>query len=120
MTELPRSSKYRTSPDEPVTAEEREQLTRRLNDAFSDGKLTQDEYSTKLDELYAAQHLGELVPVVEALPAVQAYNDPAIVQQVGRPGELSTARNGRQLTLVLGGGIAAIVILIVILLVVLL
>lgn len=120
MNELPRSSKYRSTPDEPVSDQERDQLTTRLNQAFADGKLTQEDYSAKLDELYVATKLGDLVPVVESLPAAQTYQDPAIVQQLGQPGELSTARNGRQMTLVLGGGVALAVIVIVILLVALL
>ncbi|WP_157683549.1 DUF1707 SHOCT-like domain-containing protein [Microlunatus soli] len=123
MNELPRSSKYRSSPDEQVSAQEREQLTRRLNEAFTAGKLTQDDYSARLDELYAAQRLGDLVPVVESLPAVQSYSEPAMVQQTGaqQPGELSVASsNGSRMTVALVGGIAAIVIILVILLLVLL
>lgn len=122
MNELPRSSKYRSSPEEQVSAQEREQLTQRLNDAFADGKLTQDDYSDRLDRLYAAQRLGDLVPVVESLPVVQAYAEPAMVQQSGgQPGEVSVASsNGSRLTIALVGGIAAIVIILVILLLVLL
>lgn len=122
MTELPRSSKYRSSPDEQVSAQEREQLTKRLNDAFADGKLTQDDYSSRLDALYAAQRLGDLVPVVESLPAVQSYTEPAMVQQAGgQPGEVSVpASNGSRMTVALVGGIAAIVIILVILLLILL
>lgn len=104
-----------------MSDEEREQLTRRLNNAFEAGKLSQDDYSARLDQLYAARKLGELVPVVESLPAVQTYADPAMVQQSGgRPGELATARDGSRMTVAVVGGIAAIVVVLIILLVILL
>ncbi len=64
-----------------MTSEDREQLSRRLNDAFTAGRLDQDDYSQRLDRLFAAQRLGELVPVVDGLPAVATYSDPAAVQQ---------------------------------------
>jgi hypothetical protein len=118
MSELPISSKYRSTPDAPVTDGEREQLTRRLNDAFAAGKLDQNAYSSHLDRLYAAQRLGELVPVVENLPAVPAYNDPEVVQQAsdGRPGEVSPARPANRLALAVIAAIVLIVIIIGILL----
>lgn len=118
MSELPISSKYRSTPDAPVTDVEREELTRRLNDAFAAGKLDQDAYSARLDQLYAAQRLGELVPVVQELPAVQTYADPAMVQQAaGRPGEVSTARSGNRLTVAVIAAVVLIAIIIAILLV---
>ncbi|QGN35080.1 DUF1707 domain-containing protein [Microlunatus sp. Gsoil 973] len=119
MSELPISSKYRSTPDAPVTDDEREQLTRRLNDAFAAGKLDQDTYSADLDRLYAAQRLGELVPVVEKLPSVQTYNNPDMVQQSAdvRPGEVSPARPANRLTIAVIAAIVLIVIIIAVLLV---
>jgi hypothetical protein len=117
VSELPISSKYRSTPDAPVTADEREQLTRRLNDAFEAGRLEQDDYSQRLDRLYAAQRLGELVPVVDGLPAVASYADPSMVQQSGRPpGELAEARSGNRLTVAVIAGVLLIVIVLAVLL----
>jgi hypothetical protein len=122
VTELPISSKYRSTPQAPVTTDEREQLTRRLNDAFAAGRLDQDDYSQRLDRLYAAQRLGELVPVVDGLPAVAAYQDPAMVQQPSArpPGELTEARNGSRFTVAVILGVLLLVIVLAILLAVLL
>jgi hypothetical protein len=120
MTELPISSKYRSTPEVPVSADERDQLTQRLNDAFAAGRLEQSDYSTRMDRLYAAEKLGELVPVVEGLPAQQVSNDPAMAKQgAGAPGELAPSRDARRLSLVAIGAVAAIVILLAILLVIL-
>jgi hypothetical protein len=118
VSELPISSKYRSTPQAPVTADEREQLARRLNDAFAAGRLDQDDYSQRLDRLFAAQRLGELVPVVDGLPAVAAYQDPAMVQQqsVRPPGELAEARNGSRFTVAVIAGVLLLVIVLAVLL----
>ncbi|GAB3915291.1 hypothetical protein GCM10011575_39900 [Microlunatus endophyticus] len=121
MSELPISSKYRSTPDAPVSDGEREELTRRLNDAFAAGRLDQETYSAHLDQLYAAQRLGDLVPVVQNLPALQTYSDPAMVQQAsgGRPGEVSAARPANRAALYVVGVVVIIAILLIILLAVL-
>ncbi len=70
-----------------------------------------------------AQRLGQLVPVVEGLPPLQTYADPAIVASTassGRPGEVSTARSANGVALVAVGGVVALIVLIAILLVVIL
>lgn len=113
---LPISSPYRSTPDLPVTDAEREQLNSRLNDAFTNGKLDADEFQTRLDLLFAAQKLGQLVPVVEGLPPLQTYDSPAMVASTGgQPGQVSKARTAGGVSLVLVGGIAAAVLLVVIL-----
>lgn len=118
MSELPISSKYRSTPQEPVTDTERERLTTRLNEAFTAGRLSQDDYTARLDQLYAARQLGELVPVVEALPEQQSYRDPEIVQQNGPPpGELSPSEPSRRFAMVLVGTIAVVVAILVMVLV---
>ena len=91
-SDLPISSPYRSTPDAPVTEGERDQLSARLNAAYTAGALDADDYPTRLDTLFAAQRMGELVPVVEGLPPLQTYTDPAIVasrRPAGRgvPGE---------------------------------
>jgi hypothetical protein len=118
MSELPISSKYRSTPTEPVSEDERNDLTRRLNEAFEAGGLTQDDYSARLDQLYAAQQLGELVPVVEGLPAVQSYAEPDMVGQpaTSAPGELTEAKPAHRMTVAVIVAIVAIVIVLAVLL----
>jgi len=120
--ELPISSPYRSTPAAPVTEAERNQLSSRLNAAFEAGTLDADDYRARLDTLFAAQRLGELVPVVQGLPPLQTYADPAIVAAApgGRPGEVSPARSANGIALVTVGGVVGLLVLIALLLVVLL
>ncbi len=76
---LPISSPYRSTPDAPVTDAERDRLNARLNAAYTAGGLDQDDYRARLDLLFAAKRLGELVPVVEGLPPLPTHSSPAIV-----------------------------------------
>lgn len=117
---LPISSPYRSTPDAPVHDAEREQLNTRLNTAYTDGKLSADDYQTRLDALFAAQKMGELLPVVEGLPPLQTYDAPALVASTGgRPGELSEARSSNRVALITVAGVTGAILLIVILLLVL-
>jgi hypothetical protein len=120
VSELPISSPYRSKPAEPVSDDERDRLSRRLNSAFTDGTLTQEEYQARLDQLFAAQRLGELVPVVQGLPPLQTYDSPAIIDTgSGQPGELAEAKSGNRLAVVAVGAVVGVVALIAILLVIL-
>jgi len=104
-----------------VSEAERNQLTTRLNDAYTEGKLDADDYHARLDRLYAAQKLGELVPVVEGLPPLRTYSNPVGVESGGgEPGTLAPARSGTGLTLVTGGMLLAALVVLVILLVIVL
>ena len=121
MSELPISSPYRSTPEAPVSDQLRNQLSAQLNTAYSDGAIDADDFRDRLDRLFAAQRLGELVPVVQGLPPLQTYNDPAIVASTGgQPGELAPPRDASRLALVTGGAVIGAVILIVILLAILL
>lgn len=121
VSELPISSPYRSTPDGPVTDDLRNQLSSQLNSAYADGRIDGDDYRSRLDILFAAQRLGELVPVVQGLPPLQTYSDPAIVASGGgQPGELAAPRDASKLALVTGGAVVAAVVLIVILLAILL
>lgn len=113
MSDLPISSKYRSTPDKPVDEQERNDLSERLGDAFTRGLIDADAYRERLDLLYAARTLGELVPVVDGLPPRQTYNAPAIVEQGGgEPGELVESRSAlRPAVLLTGGVVAAILVL---------
>jgi hypothetical protein len=117
-SDLPISSPYRSTPQAPVSEDERNQLSSRLNAAFEAGQVDSDDYRARLDRLFAARTLGELVPVVEGLPPLQTYADPAIVatRTGGRPGELAPSRNANGFTLLVVGGAAAALVLVVILL----
>jgi len=120
-SDLPISSPYRSTPQAPVTEDERNQVSSRLNAAFEEGGLDADAYHGRLDRLFAAQTLGELVPVVQGLPPLQTYEPPALVTGTGgRPGELAPARSGTGLTLVTVGGVAVAVLVVTLLLVLLL
>jgi Domain of unknown function (DUF1707) len=117
---LPISSPYRSKPDAPVTETERDRLNARLNAAYTAGELEQEDYQARLDRLFAAQRLGELVPVVEGLPPLPTHSSPAIVASSGgQPGELTESRPPGRLTAIVVGGVAAAILLIAILLVVL-
>ncbi len=120
MSELPISSPYRSTPDAPVSDAERNQLNSRLNEAFTAGTIDADDYQVRLDRLFGAQRMGELVAVVEGLPPLQTYQSPAIAASTGgRPGELTEARPGNHLTVITVGAITGVVMLIAILLVLL-
>lgn len=93
MSSLPPSSKYLQQADAAVDDNERENLATRLSDAFADGRLEQEDYMSSLDVVYGARSLGELVPVVERLPAA-SVDTPKMVQSTGAPaGEVSRSRN---------------------------
>ncbi|MBA8793124.1 hypothetical protein FHX74_000718 [Friedmanniella endophytica] len=124
MSDLPISSSYRSRPGDPVDEDERNRVAARLNSAFTDGTLDPDEYRSRLDRLFAAGTLGELVPVVDGLPPAPTYDQPAIVAQslstTTAPGELTPARHGTRAAAIAVGSVAAAVLVVVILLVVLL
>lgn len=111
MTALPPSSKYLQRSAEPVSDGERESLTQRLADAFADGRLPQDEYLEQLDLLYRARNLGELVPVVEKLPAPASDVPEVVGQGRGTPGTFNDSRNLMKPTLLLVGGLLLVLAL---------
>lgn len=121
MSDLPISSKYRSTPQQPVDDNERDQLTSRLNDAYADGQLETADYQARMDQLYAASTLGELVPVVEGLPVAPTHHTPALIEQgQTAPGELAPTRDASRFALVVASGIGISIVLLVILLVLLL
>ncbi|GAA3576127.1 hypothetical protein GCM10022197_36640 [Microlunatus spumicola] len=120
MSELPISSPYRSRPDAPVTDSEREQLSARLNTAYADGALDADDYQGRLDSLFAATTLGQLVPVVDGLPPAATYDSPSIVASGGgQPGELAPARDASGVSLGVIVGVTGLVVVIAILFLVL-
>ena len=122
MDNLPISSRYRSAPNEPVTEAERTRLSEQLNAAFETGAIDQETFSSLLDQVFGAQRLGELTGVVAVLGKPPTHQVPAIVEQVGRPGELAPARtpSARGQLLLIGGIGGLALILIAVLLIVLL
>lgn len=117
MSNLPISSKYRSRPGDPVPEAERNDLSARLNDAFSQGTIDQDQYDDLLNRVFDAKNLGELAPVVEVLGKPRTHDVPAIVAEAsgGRPGELAEARRpGNKQTMMLVGGLSVVGLLAVI------
>lgn len=110
MQELPISSRYRSRPTEPVSEEERSRLNERLNHAFADGGLDEDGYRARMDLLFSARTLGELVPVVQGLPPLPTHDVPAIVTQQGRPGDLAEARRPAGVVVAVGIGLAVLLV----------
>ncbi len=99
VSNLPISSKYRSTPEAAVDEVEREDVAARLNDAFTRGDVSSDDYRALLDEVYAAGTLGELAPVVEKLPAMQTHRQPDLVRQDSHaaPGQLRPAGMDRRM-----------------------
>lgn len=109
---LPPSSKYLQRSADPVDDVERDSLTQRLNAAFADGRIDHDNYAAAMDTVYGAKTLGDLVPVVEQLPAA-ATNTPAIVAQGNLPaGQVTQSRDLAPFVVAVGVvGIALLVVL---------
>jgi Domain of unknown function (DUF1707) len=66
-----------------------------LNEALAEGRLTPEEHSERLDSIYAAKTQGDLVPVLEDLPAVADCASPAPATPA--------ARRGNRIIAVFGG-----------------
>lgn len=50
---------------------DREKIASRLRDAHADGRLSVDEFQSRLDALYDARTYGEIEPLVRDLPVVR-------------------------------------------------
>lgn len=108
MPELPRSSKYRSMPGAPLADAERERIIARLNAAYESGRVDAEAYPALLDAAFAAATLGEIAPVVEAVPGEVTYDVPAVVESGTQPpGQLTQAR--RPSTALVFGVVGAVV-----------
>lgn len=76
MSGLPIESKYASHPEEPIHEADRDDLTKRLNDAYTRGALDLERYQNLMDGLYTAEHQGQLVPLVQYLPANYRVDGP--------------------------------------------
>ena len=88
-SELPISSPYRSTPDAPVTESERDQLSSRLNAAFTAGTLDAEDYQARLDTLFAAQRLGGtgILPVLHREFAFHFLGGRKPIRESGVPDE---------------------------------
>lgn len=112
MPELPPSHKYLQQPDQPVDEIERESLSKRLSDAYAEGSMEQHEYMTSLDLVYKAGSLGELVPVVEHLPATADPVPKGVEVHSSVPaGEVSQSRNVVVPALIVTGTVLALLVI---------
>ena len=70
-----------------------------INNALAEGRLTAEEHSDRLDAIYAAKTHGELVPVLDDLPAVGA----AAATAPGPDRQPTPARRSSRVVAILGG-----------------
>jgi hypothetical protein len=54
---------------------DRERVAEALRDAYAEGRLTAEEHSERVDSVYAAKTLGDLVPLTRDLPSHAATHD---------------------------------------------
>ena len=114
MSGSPVEAEYSHDASSEVTSADRDDLSNRLNDAFAGGALSMEDYQTRLNALFGATKRGELVPVIQGLPAQYRSNDPAVGgDQPGKPGELAPiGRAPRNLVIAGVGGAVVLVVLI--------
>ena len=67
-----RDSNYRYQPNMRFPESDREAVAARLRDAHADGRLTYEEFSKRLDDLYEATTYADLAPIVADLPRTGA------------------------------------------------
>lgn len=118
--ELSPSSKYLARREELVSDADRQSLEQRLGDEFQSGHVTQERYLELLDQLYAAQTLGDLAPIASELPD-GTTSVPAIVETGnGTPGELAPISTKALQPLVVAGSIVGAVLVVIVVLALLL
>lgn len=112
MPQLPPSSKYLQQADEPIDEIERESLSKKLSDAYADGNMEQHEYMASLDVVYKAETLGELVPVVEHLPATADPVPKGVEVRSSVPaGEVNRSRNVVAPALIVTGTVLTLLVI---------
>lgn len=120
MSQLPIGSRSPRDPQRPVADAQRDDLTQRLNTAYERGDLSLEDYQGLLAQLFEAHTTGDLVPVVQALPAqyrVPSAPQGAEVDTNLAPGEVNQSRKRADLSLPMakvGIGIAAVLAIIVV------
>lgn len=59
-------------PETRASDDDREKMASRLRDAHTDGRLSVEEFQTRLDGVYGARTYGELEPLVRDIPIMRA------------------------------------------------
>jgi len=70
------------SPDIRASDSERDAVVARLNEAVGEGRLTLQEFSDRIGEVYAARTHGELAPITADLPALPPIRTPSRTRRV--------------------------------------
>jgi Flp pilus assembly protein TadB len=83
---------YRYQPNMRFAESERETVAARLRDAHADGRLTYEEFSKRLDDLYEATTYADLAPIVADL----RQSDPARSLIPGAPSGRPAVRPSRR------------------------
>ena len=121
MSGLPVELEYQHDPTSQVTPSDRDNVSARLNEAFTQGDLDVADYQTRLNALFQATQKGQLVPVVAGLPAQYRSNEPVLGgDQAAKPGELAPIGRAPSALVKAGVGASAVLVVLIILLVVLL
>jgi len=72
---------------------ERESAAAELREHYANGRLTLDEFSERLDAVFAAKTQRDLQRITSDLPHVRPDNVPLPSATVGRPGHITTSRS---------------------------
>jgi hypothetical protein len=79
--------------------QDRERAASVLNEALTEGRLTAQEHSERLDSIYAAKTHADLVPLLDDLPAPSGTESPASVSSPATP----VARGDGRIVAIFGG-----------------
>ena len=121
MSGLPVEYGYKHDPKGQVSAEDRDALAARLNAAYTAGELTIEDYQARLDALFAATSRGELVPVMDGLPARYRSTAPAgAAAEYTPPGQVEPLRPAPRGLVKAAVGTSALLVVLIVLLVILL
>ena len=122
MSGLPVEYEFSNNPSGEVTANDRDTMSARLNDAFAAGDLSMDEYQARLQDLFGATKKADLVPILAGLPGRYRSVQPVLGgdQPGGKPGELQPLRPAPKGLMRVGAATAGVLVILIVLLVILL
>lgn len=87
---------------------DRERVAEALREAYAEGRITSEEHSERVDAVYAAKTLGELVPLTRDLPSHSATHQSMPTGTASRaqprPGPAALSRTEPQAMLAVFGG----------------
>jgi hypothetical protein len=83
---------------------DRERVAEALREAYAEGRLTAEEHSERVDAVYAAKTLGELVPLTSDLPSHRATHQAAPVSAPRGPQQALPSRTEPETMVAIFGG----------------